>query len=173
LGLITLLVFPLPAFFTLHYAQGISFQEFIQLDSIFQASTGIGIEFGIAYAFLALLILQAPIFKTIPLPIEQVIKNLNLNFVDIVFLSLCAGIGEELLFRVGVQHYLGIWITSILFVTIHGYFNPIKWKMSLYGLVVLPFIVLLSYGYEHFGLWFAIGAHFSYDFVLFRVMIEE
>ena len=62
---------------------------------------------------------------------------------DALFISFCAGFGEEILFRTGMQHYLGILITSIFFVAIHGYLNPFNWRYSLYGLIVLPFILLL------------------------------
>ncbi|MFM7387280.1 MAG: type II CAAX prenyl endopeptidase Rce1 family protein, partial [Bacteroidota bacterium] len=83
------------------------------------------------------------------------------------------GLGEELFFRAALQPYLGIWITSVLFVAIHGYLNPWNWRMSLYGLMILPFIFLLSFGYEHFGLWFAVAAHFAYNAVLFTAMVRE
>ena len=56
---------------------------------------------------------------------------------------------------------------------IHGYLNPWNWKFSLYGLLILPFVLLLSYGYELFGLWFAIMAHFAYDAVLFTQLVSE
>jgi hypothetical protein len=45
--------------------------------------------------------------------------------------------------------------------------------MSLYGMVILPFILLISWGFEHFGLWFSIAAHFAYDVVLFMSMIHD
>lgn len=169
-GLITLILFPLISFLCLRYFTTISLAEFLQLENLINIKTAIGIEFGIVYAFLALLLLQAPVFDVLPNRMEIMIRNMNLTILDALFLSLCAGIGEELLFRVGVQHYLGIWITSILFVAIHGYLNPKNWRMSLYGLIVLPFVVLLAYGYDHFGLWFCIGAHFSYDFILFMAI---
>lgn len=173
LGLVTLILFPIPAYFSLHYFKHTSWQDFLQLDKISTVPIVYGLEFGILYAFFALVILKAPVFKTIPLGIEQVVKNLNLNYFDALFLSLCAGIGEELLFRAGVQTFLGVWITSFIFVAIHGYFSLKNLKLSLYGLVVFPFIVLIGFGFEHFGLWFCIAAHFSYDFVLFVTMINE
>lgn len=169
-GLITLILFPLISFGGLWYFSKISLTDFLQPENLIDIKTGIGIEFGIAYAFFALLLLQASVFESLPNRMEVIIQNMNLTIFDALFLSICAGIGEELLFRVGVQHYLGIWITSILFVAIHGYLNPKNWRMSLYGLIVLPFVILLAYGYEHFGLWFCIGAHFSYDFVLFMAI---
>ena len=173
LGWITLIIFPLPAFLCLWYFEDISISDFLLPNQLLNIRTGLGIELGIIYAFFALLILQAPVFEKLPNKIEDMIRNMRLNKLDALFLSLCAGIGEELLFRVGFQHYLGIWITSFLFVAIHGYFNPMNWRKSLYGLIVFPFVLILSYGYSYFGLWFAIGAHFSYDFVLFLAITEK
>jgi membrane protease YdiL (CAAX protease family) len=98
---------------------------------------------------------------------------MKLNYFDGFFLSVCAGVGEELLFRSGMQYYAGIWITSLFFVAIHGYFSIKKPLMSLYGLVVLPFILLISIGFNHFGLWFSIAAHFAYDMVLMFAIISD
>ncbi|MBK7566807.1 MAG: CPBP family intramembrane metalloprotease [Bacteroidetes bacterium] len=33
-----------------------------------------------------------------------------------LFLSFCAGVGEELLFRGAIQPWLGIWLTALLFI---------------------------------------------------------
>jgi len=171
--MITLIVFPIPGYLAVHFFKDVNWQEFIQIDNFKTIPVVYGLEFGIVFAFLAILLLKAPVFKTIPLPIDRLVKTLELNYFDAIFLSLCAGIGEELLFRAGIQPFFGVIFTSIFFVAIHGYFSLRKIKMSLYGLVVLPFILLISIGFEHFGLWFSIAAHFSYDLVLFVTMINE
>ncbi len=167
LGWITLLVFPIPAFLVLHFREDYSLSEFLKLEDINIVSIGLGIELGVAFAFLALLLLSAPVFDKLPNRVELMVKQMNLNVFDAFFLSMCAGVGEELLFRVGLQFYLGPIITSIIFIAIHGYFNPWNWRMSLYGVILLPFILLISFGFYEFGLWFSIAAHFAYDFVLF------
>ncbi len=173
LGAITLIIFPLPTFFGLYYIEGIGPWEILQLDRLNAYTLGLGMEVGALYAVVALAFMNARVFNDMPVRVETMVRNMNLNFWDCVFLSLCAGVGEELLFRSGVQFYLGPIITSIIFVAIHGYLNPFNWRMSLYGLIVLPFILLISYGYYEFGLWFSIGAHFMYDLVLFMIMIEK
>ncbi len=173
MGLITLLVFPIPTFVVLWYAEGISPIEILQLDKIGIIEIGYGLELGVVYAFLAMALMSAPVFDGMSVRVEQLVKNLKLNFFDCLFLSICAGVGEELLFRSGFQFYLGPIITSVIFVAIHGYLNPWNWRMSLYGLIVLPFIFLISYGFLEFGLWFAISAHMSYDLVLFLSMSDD
>ena len=173
LGLVTLILFPIPAFIAFHFSKHLGWKAFLQIENFLSAPIVYGLVLGIVYALVATLILKAPIFKTIPLRIDKLVKELKINYIDAFFLSLCAGIGEELLFRSGIQPFLGLWITSIFFVAIHGYLSIKNPKMSLYGLVVLPFILLISYGFEYYGLWFSISAHFSYDLVLFIFMINQ
>ena len=173
LGLVTLLLFPLPGFFLLDFFHETSWTEFFQIKKIDPISIGYGLEFGFAYAFIAYLFMKAPFFDALPDRVDRILTNLPLTYSDGIFLSACAGIGEELLFRAGIQPLLGPWITSVVFVALHGYLNPWNWKFSMYGLIVLPFIVVISFGFVHFGLWFSIAAHFAYDAVLFVIMIKE
>lgn len=170
MGGITLLVFPIPTFVTLYFVEGILPKEILQLERLDMYPITIGVLFGILYALLALLLMQSSVFDPLPNRVEDLVRNMKLSVWDCIFLSVCAGVGEELLFRSGVQLYLGPWITSVLFVAIHGYLNPLNWRMSLYGFIVLPFILIISFALEEFGLWFCIGAHFSYDLVLFLSM---
>lgn len=173
MGLVTLILFPIPTFIALPWFSDVAWQDILQFENLSVFKVGIGIQLGAVYAFLALLFMQAPIFNDMPNRVEKVVQEMKLNLFDCIFLSLCAGIGEELLFRSGVQYYIGPFITSIIFVAIHGYFNPFNWKKSLYGFIVLPFILMISYGFITFGLWFAIAAHFAYDLVVFMVITNE
>jgi uncharacterized protein len=173
LGLVTLILFPIPGFLILHYFLGTSLMQFFQFQKLEFISIGYGIQVGFVYAFIAYLFMKAPFFEKLPNRVDRIIDQLPLTYADGIFLSACAGIGEELLFRAGIQPFLGPWITSILFVALHGYLNPWNWRFSMYGLIVLPFIFIISFGFIHFGLWFSISAHFAYDAVLFVIMIKE
>ena len=173
LGFVTLLVFPIPTFLYFGWSGSSSLIALFQFENASILNIGLGLEFGFVFGILALLLLKAPVFDKLPNKIEDLVRSMNLNLGDALFLSFCAGFGEELLFRSGVQYLLGVPITSVIFVAIHGYLNPWNWRYSLYGLIVLPFIVLLSYGFITFGLWFAIAAHFAYDAVLFVSMIKQ
>ncbi len=173
MGLMTLLIFPIPSFTALYILEDINLSEFLSLETLHGRNILLGTIVGACYALLVYFITRRPIFRTIPLHVEEMIKKSNLNLGDAAFLSFCAGFGEELLFRSGIQHYLGIVVTSIIFVALHGYFSfnpPLK---SLYGLIVLPFILLLGFGFEELGLWFAISAHAIYDFVLFTFLLKQ
>lgn len=172
-GWITLLVFPIPSFALRYYLDNLSFFQFIQISQFKSIPVGYGLELGIVYAIICYLLMQAPFFETVPTKMDQLIGQMNLKIRVGIFLSLCAGVGEELLFRAGIQQYFGWVLTSILFVALHGYLNPWNWRFSIYGLMVLPFIFLISIGFEMFGLWFAVAAHFAYDAVLFTFIIRE
>ena len=152
LGLVTLVIFPLPTFYFLMYWENMTLSEIVELEHFELIPILYGLEFGIIYAFFASLLLKAPIFERVPLKMEKMIRSLNLSIPEALFLSLCAGVGEELLFRSGVQFYLGIWPASIIFVAIHGYFSIKNPLISLYGLIVLPFILIIAYGFDYFGL---------------------
>ena len=173
LGLVTLLLFPIPTFLVHYFINHISPWKILDFERFTALNIGLGLEFGFVYGIIAMVLLQAPLFEKLPNRIDDIVRSMNLNVGDAIFLSFCAGFGEELLFRSGVQYYLGIVLTSVIFVAIHGYLNPKNWRYSMYGLIVLPFILLLSMGYETFGLWFAIFAHFAYDAVLFIAMLQN
>ncbi len=173
LGLVTLLLFPIPTFLVHYFVNHISPWKILEFEKFNTLNIGLGLQFGFVYGIVAMLFLQAPLFEKLPNRIDDLVRAMNLNVGDAIFLSFCAGFGEELLFRSGVQYYLGIVFTSLIFVAIHGYLNPKNWRYSMYGLIVLPFILLLSMGFETFGLWFAIAAHFSYDAVLFIAILQS
>ena len=173
MGGVTLLLFPIPTFLVLYYAEGIHAYDVLDLEHLHFDPIAMGIAIGMLYAVIALAFMQSSVFDPLPNRVENLVRSMNLTIWDCFFLSICAGVGEELLFRSGVQYYLGPWITSVVFVAIHGYLNPLNWRMSLYGVIVLPFIVIISFALEEFGLWFCIGAHFSYDLVLFLMMRDS
>ncbi len=173
MGLLTFVVFPLPAIAILRFMEGKSFSQILQLDHFHLLAILEGLLVGAVVGFIIYRITRLDVFNDIPLKVEEMIQQAHLKYIDILFLSLAAGFGEEILFRVGVQSYLGIIPTSIFFVAIHGYFSIRNPKMSLYGLLVLPFILILGYGYGTLGLWFSISAHFSYDLLLFMIILQK
>lgn len=125
-----------------------------------------GLLYGIVSAFVAWKIVKLKFLTSTRTFFGGLIKSLNLNIWDIVFISFCAGTGEEILFRGAIQPYLGIWITAILFVAIHGYLNPWNWKISVYGLYMCFVIGGIGIMCNKFGITSAIAAHFAIDLYL-------
>lgn len=172
-GWITLLLFPIPGFLLQFFINDATFSDFLNIKSYSILHLFLGLELGVIYGFISYLFVKSPFFEKLPNRIDDLVKAMNLKVRHGLFLSFCAAVGEELLFRAGLQSFLGPFLCSIVFVALHGYLNPFNLRFSVYGLIVLPFILLISYGMEPFGLIFCIAAHFSYDAILFTFMIKE
>ena len=130
-------------------------------------SIPVGLAFGAVAAFLGILILKLPILKDTEDFYAQLFKDVDLDLGDILFYSLCAGVGEEILFRGTLQPLMGLWWAAILFVILHGYISFNDWKKSIYGV----FLILISAGFgyltQYFDLFSAMAAHFIYDVIMF------
>ena len=126
----------------------------------------IGISFGIVTAMAGWQIVELPQMSKIKIFFTELIKPLKLSNSQIVFISICAGVGEELLFRGAIQPVLGIWITSILFVLLHGYLNPFNLPLTFYGIYMIFVIGVMGLMTEHFGILTAMIAHTLIDVIL-------
>lgn len=87
---------------------------------------------------------------------------------DRIFLSLCAGVGEELFFRGALQHWLGVLLTALIFVAVHGYLDPRDRRMFLYGSVMTVMMAGLGWLAGYMGLLAPMAAHAVIDIVLFE-----
>ena len=105
--------------------------------------------------------------------IIRMISQTRLSSFDRVQLSLFAGAGEELLFRGAIQPLMGIWITSVIFVGIHGYFKFKSPGHLLFGGMMFGLSVGLGYLFEHAGLIAAMSAHATYDIIMLRVVSKK
>ena len=104
---------------------------------------------------------------------SRLIGEFGLTDIDVIFISFCAGFGEELLFRGSLQVYLGVWITAVIFVAIHGYLNPKNLKLSIYGVYMTLAIAVLGYLTEYVGVFASCIAHMLIDIILFYYLIGE
>ena len=83
-----------------------------------------------------------------------------------VLVSVCAGVGEELLFRGAIQYWLGITVTAFVFVALHGYLDPRSWRISLYGVVLTVAMIGLGVMAQAYGLLAPMVAHTVIDIIL-------
>lgn len=104
----------------LRYTNNIQLADFFQLDKLHYVPILLGIELGLLYACIAIVLMNTGLLKKERAFQKEMLQQLNMNIGDMLFLSLCAGIGEELLFRIGVQHYIGPIFASLIFVALHG-----------------------------------------------------
>ena len=106
--------------------------------------------------------------------IVEAISKMNFSNFDRFQLSLFAGAGEELLFRGAIQPLLGIWITSLVFVGLHGYFKFKSAGHIVFGVMMFALSVGLGYIYKEAGLIAAMAAHAVYDIIMLKfVQIGE
>jgi uncharacterized protein len=165
MGLITLLFFPLLAWLILFQAGEDFFAMFrCEWSDLYSLPTFLSI--GILFGLLVIYISELPYFDKSLSSYRNLLSHLKINRFHAFFLSFCAGFGEEVFFRGALQPYLGVWITAIFFVAIHGYFSRKNLPVNIFATGLTLFIVILGYAAKHFTIWHAIAGHFSYDLVL-------
>jgi hypothetical protein len=159
LALFTLLFFGIGGAIILTYTRDVTLPVFLKgrISVLYQIA--IGLAFGFVTAMAGWGIVELPLLAKTRNFFVDLIKPLSLSWMEIVFISICAGIGEELFFRGAIQPWLGIWTTAVLFVLLHGYLNPFNLPMSLYGVYMTLVIGVMGLMTEHFGILTAIFAH--------------
>lgn len=98
--------------------------------------------------------------------IFKIIKNTQFTWGDRIQISFFAGVGEELLFRGAIQPLIGIWVTSAVFVAIHGYISFKSAGHILFTFLLFTLSMMLGILYETAGLLSAMTAHAVYDFLM-------
>ena len=173
LGLFTIIGFPLAAFVINYFFSSESFWDiFISKKGILYELL-IGLIYGIFAGLIAWRIIKLKILQPVRDKYQDIIGSLRMNLGTIIIVSICAGVGEEILFRGILQSYFGIWITAVGFVAIHGYLNPLDWRISLYGVYMTLAIIVIGYLHQLYGLTSAMLAHTMIDIVLFIKLTRE
>lgn len=126
---------------------------------------------GLAAAGVGFVIVREPVAGILnDFYIVEAISKIRFNNFDRLQLSFFAGAGEELLFRGAIQPLLGIWITSLVFVGLHGYFKFKSTGHILFGVMMFTLSVMLGYLYREAGLIAAMTAHAVYDVIMLKWM---
>lgn len=109
-------------------------------------------------------------FKSLRTFFENLLHEINPTFLNILFYSFCASVGEEVLFRGGVQPVIGIWPAAFIFVALHGYISPYNLNLTIYGILLVVICSGFGYLFNFFGLVSSISAHFVYDVSMFTLL---
>ena len=133
----------------------------------------IGIAAGLGIAAVAWGIISRPFMKRVRVHYADMIGPLMAHPFDRFFISLCAGVGEEIFFRGALQFWFGIPITAIVFVAVHGYLDPRNWRISIYGTMMTLAMILLGWLADRFGLLAPMIAHFLIDLVLLQKLNSD
>ena len=166
LGLFTLLVFPLLSFILNYFTSEQSFSVLFFSQTSLIIEVIVGAILGVLIAWIGWGILNLNYLKGELDKYSNLFSAQNLTYPLIIFVSLSAGIGEEIFFRGIIQPFLGVVLTAIFFVAIHGYLNPKNLKISIYGSYMVIVITLIGYLSNYLGLISAITAHTFIDIVL-------
>jgi membrane protease YdiL (CAAX protease family) len=170
LALATLIGMPLIAIVVDRFSDTVNLQLAITGDGNYSMQLLWGAIAGLGIAVGAHLLIASPLLNEVNTSYARLLGRFRLTFSEILLISLCAGVGEEMLFRGAVQPFLGIPIASVLFVAIHGYLNPRDWRLSVYGIFMTAGIALLGYLCHTRGLLSAIVGHTLIDVYLLLYM---
>jgi membrane protease YdiL (CAAX protease family) len=138
-----------------------------------QLVTGTG--FGVLFGVMGVQLMKDPTLKK-ALSDYEIIKTLNelkLGRWQQISVSAVAGITEEFLFRAAIQPVIGIWLTSLIFVGVHGYIRMTTLPRFLFTLFTFLLSMMLGYLYISFGLYSAMIAHFIYDAIVLWKHTDE
>ena len=132
----------------------------------------VGLAYGVVSAVAVMLIMRHPVMAKEELRYKKLLGPLDIDFKGILFLSFCAGFGEEMFFRAFLQPITGIWLASLIFVILHGYLNP-KRPIFFYGLFLVFDIAGLGWLFDSVGPWTAVAGHFIIDVILLSHLITD
>lgn len=169
MGVLTIIVFPILGILLYWIVEG-QFESFL---TIFSGSINWGMQLligsgvGLLFGYLAWRLVDSNYMKPVLNKYGELVKSFRLNLLTIIFLSFCAGVGEEVFFRGVLQDYLGVVITAVIFVLIHGYLNPFDKIIFVYGLLMTMLIIGVGFMDKYLGLISAMAAHMMIDVVLF------
>ena len=129
-----------------------------------------GLFFGSLAAILGLVLINGKFFRNARTYFDDLLDDLNPSLASILFYAFSAAVGEEILFRAGIQGAIGIWPAALLFVILHGYIVPKNIPLVFYNVFLVVVSAGFGYLFKHFGLVSAIVAHFVYDIAMFCVL---
>lgn len=162
----TMIGMPLIAFVVDYFSSSLDLRERIFIGDSLWIQLGIGLGVGLIAAFFAAKISEMKFMEKTSEKYSKALEGMKFNYSEILFISLAAGFGEEILFRGAMQFFLGIPLTAIIFVAVHGYLNPKDWRISTYGLYMTVVIYFFGWFAERNGIWTAIMAHTVVDVYL-------
>ena len=158
-------MFPLLAWVLMYFTDQDFWSMFrISTEQLFSIPTFLSA--GIIFGLLVIWLTELSYFEDALSRYRDILKDVKISRFSAFFLSVCAGVGEEIFFRGALQPLFGVWVTAIFFVVIHGYVSFKNWKVNVFSISLIAFIGLLGWAAQEITIWHAIAGHFSYDLVL-------
>lgn len=132
-----------------------------------------GTTFGISIALavgipLVIGTVYLPTFAQLRSQLVELAERVDFSGLNPLWISMFAGLGEEVLFRGAIQPAIGLWWASVVFVLLHSgtyQLRSLNWKKAVMATLVFAVSLLLGYIFLHFGLLAAIITHVTLDVV--------
>lgn len=172
LSLLTLVLFTLMGAGLMIWRQSVSLLQLLQTGDVWYWQVIYGLGYGVGMGLIGISISETEFMQPIKAFFREVFNVPDIGIKEIVFISACAGIGEEILFRGAIQYELGIWLTALVFVAIHGYLRFNNLPFATYGIFLVVMCAGLGYLYVYVGLLCAIVAHTVYDVMMFVYLLH-
>jgi membrane protease YdiL (CAAX protease family) len=172
LGALTLLVFGVGGALLITLAQGRPLGVVVFGEQPLPVQLAVGLGAGLFIGLGALVLIRRPEMRELDERFARRIGERVQRWQDRLFLSACAGVGEELFFRGALQHWLGIVPTALVFVAIHGYLDPRDRRMLVYGLYLTAAMCGVGLLARAMGLLAPMVAHSVIDVVLFGQLVR-
>jgi len=152
-----------------------SFTELFQKGQSILLQLFWGVLFGVIFGLAGWAMFKNPQLKKVldDYSIIKMVKEFDLSNFQIFHISLVAGITEEFLFRAAIQPLIGIWLTSLLFIGIHGYIKLRTPVHLLFTMFTFLLSMMLGYLFIYLGIFAAMAAHAVYDVIVLWVVSRE
>lgn len=173
LGLITLVGMSAIALVIDRFSETVDIASMIMLMKPLWMQLAVGTALGLIIGYAAYFLIGLSFMEPVREKYSNMFQEFDLSLSEIWFISFCAGVGEELLFRGALQPIFGIPVISVVFVAIHGYLDPRNWRLSVYGVFMVLMIAGIGLAAEKIGLLAAISAHMLIDVVLLGALIPR
>lgn len=175
LSLATLVGFGVMGIASIYFIQDVSLSQLLHNGKPISDQLLRGGSFGLAAFLLAFVLIKSSFLRGSGDMLTRMIKAMNPTLIEVAFYSFCAGVGEELLFRGGIQPlfsdiHTGVWITSVIFIVLHGYLNPLDIQMTIYGILMVFISAGIGYLFIMSGLYASMTSHFVFDLLMFMYL---
>jgi membrane protease YdiL (CAAX protease family) len=159
-------------FIIIHFSGKTTIARMLWTGAVWWKQVLYGSVFGLGTGGLGLLLVRRKSMSKFNLLFSDLFSRAKPGIFHIIFYSTCAAVGEEVLFRGAIQQWIFVWPTAVLFVLLHGYLNPRKIMLFIYGLFLILVSAGFGYLYYFYGIWSAITAHMLFDILMFWVIVR-
>jgi hypothetical protein len=130
----------------------------------------LGLVLGSLSALIIGNLMKTTYFNSVVSIFSSISKEYNLQFRHWACISFLAGICEEPLFRGILQPAAGLYLSSFIFIALHGYFSFTNPRLTIFGIILYFISLMLGLLAIHYGMIAAVTAHAFFDFFIILIL---